>query len=327
MKNIFIIASLIICGCGTQNANGESSIVEIEEPETHLFLIYGQSNGAGSTKDIDTTPALSGELWNVWSKAPAILKDPTRYDGEFRGSAWPVFAEEYNRLSGNTAIILNAAVPGAAMDELKVGTTNHDLAMRWLQDALTHYGSKIKSVSMIFVHGEADAGSYTPYDTYFNGLAEISNHLQLVTDKCTVTYIHRVGLNLYSRPYTQQQFLKFGHEMIERTKLREDWKPVFVKAPTFNFENGLQEPDYVHYSRAGYTLMGREMASNIHYYQRRLDVAPGLYSESAYITEFGVVPPFPPPQPPPSSSPPCIPHATIDPAAINVILQYYLFRK
>lgn len=263
MNVLCFIASLLLFGYSTQNAHGESSVVEILEPETHLFLIYGQSNGAGGTQDIDTTPALSGELWNVWNKTPATLKDPTRFDGRFRGSAWPAFAEEYNRLSGNSAIILNAAVASAAMDELKVGTTNNDSAMKWLQDALTYYGSKIKSVSMIFVHGEADAGSFSPYDPYFKNLGEISDHLQSLTDKCTVTYIHRVGNNLHARPYTQLNILRFGHEMIERTKLREDWEPVFVKAPTFNFENGLQEPDYVHYSRAGYTLMGHEVAANL----------------------------------------------------------------
>ncbi len=310
MNNSFIIAIIFFCGCGMESANGESNVVKFHEPETHLFLIYGQSNGEGGAYDIDTTPALSGELWNVWGKTPATLKDPTRYDGRFRGSAWPVFAEEYNRLSGNKAIILNASKGNTAMHDLKVGTTHHNLAMEWLQDALMHYGSDIKSVSMIFVHGELDASLQTPYDTYFKDLAEISDHLNSFTGLYTVTYIHRVGLNLYSS-WTSDLMMKFGHEIIKRTKSRVDLKPAFVKAPTFNFENGLQETDYVHYSRAGYTVMGREMAVTIYNYQEGRDVAPDLYRESAYITEFGVVPP---PPPPPS-------------AAINAILHYYLFRR
>ena len=315
MKYALYVAIFFLFGCGLGSAYGESSALELSEPETHLFVIYGQSNGAGGTRDVDTTPVLSGELWDVLNGNPAVLKDPTRYDGLHRGSAWPAFAEEYNRLSGNKAIILNASIGATAMHDMKVGTVNYNLLVEWLQDALAHYGNNIQSVSMIFVHGELDSSLQTPYDIYFKDLTEISDHLKSVTGKYTVTYVHRVGVNL-SSIWASSLMKKFGHEIIERTKLREDLKPVFVKAPTFDFENGLQEPDFIHYSRAGYSMMGRKIAANIYNYQRGCDVAPNLYSESAYISEFGVVPP--------PSDPPCVAPPSPPNAAINVILLHYL---
>lgn len=281
--------ALFLCFNLMVNANAENNIVAVQVLENHLFFIYGQSNGAGGAQDIDTTPAQTGELWDVWQKRPVILKDPTRFDSVYKGSAWPTFADEYYRLSGNTAIILNAAYGGRDMAELRPGTVSNDESMTRLREALAYYqniGKQIKSVSMIFVHGESDSWWDTPYDMYFEGLAGISDQLKAITPLYIVSYIHRVGGYRSVSIPIQERFRNLGHEMIERTKTRIDWKPVYVKALSYDQINGLAGSDFdLHYSHAGNVKMGREMAANIHKYQSGMDVSADLYAENKLITQ------------------------------------------
>lgn len=300
MKKILLAAFMVlaITGCDefTVSVDEDSkqlidnvvgSINHKPSGKIRLFFIYGQSNGSGSAYDIDTEVSITGELWDTQLKAPATLVDPTRYDGEYYGSAWPTFATEYNKITGDKVIILNASFGGRKMSELKQGTHINSRAMTWLKEALEYYGEEIDSVSMIFVHGESDAAWNTNKTEYFKGLSGISDQLSLITTAYDATYIHRVGVSKDPQydESRQLRFLGFGNEMIARTVDRLDWKPVFIKAPLFSQQNGLMSHDYVHYSMDGYKVMGKTMALNISKYNKGLDIKSQLIAESNNLTK------------------------------------------
>tara|TARA_R110000850_G_scaffold98184_1_gene204112 strand:+ start:204 stop:1127 length:924 start_codon:yes stop_codon:yes gene_type:complete len=300
MKKILLalLVALTITGCDefTVSVDEDSkqvindvvdSITNKQSGKTRLFFIYGQSNGSGSAYDIDTEVSITGEIWDTQLKAPATLVDPTRYDGEYYGSAWPTFATEYNKITGDKVIILNASFGGRKMSELAEGSHINGRAMTWLNEALEYYGDEIDSLSMVFVHGESDAAWNTNKDEYFRDLAALSNQVSLMSPVYDTTYIHRVGISRDPQydESRQLKFLEFGDEMIARTVDRPDWKPAFIKAPLFSQQNGLKSHDYVHYSMNGYKVMARSMALNISKYNKGLNIKSALIEESAALTK------------------------------------------
>ena len=290
MKYLILILSVMLTGCGGSSVE-EVKVTPIVEPtkETHLFVIYGQSNGAGSGQEVDYTPVIDAEMWVPKRGYTQELVDPTRYDEQVYSSAWPTFAKKYQELSGEKVIIFNAAFGGRLMKELKPGARLNDRYIAWLDQALTYYKSvdeNITKVSMIFVHGESDSGWRTNHDFYFKGLGAISDQLASITPLYDATYITRVGLSLSPTNGFEriERSIDLGHEQIERTKTRIDWLPVYNQAPTYNQVNGLAEVDYGHYSLKGYVKMGNEIAENINFYNMRLDMKSALIEESAILT-------------------------------------------
>ena len=294
MKYLLLILTLMLAGCGASSENQEiknevqAPIIELEK-ETHLFVIYGQSNAAGSGQEVDYTFIEGAEMWVPKRGYSQELADPTRYDGETYSSARPTFAKKYQDLSGEKVIILNAAFGGRLMEDLQPESRLNDRYITWLDEALTYYKSvdeNITKVSMIFVHGESDAGWNKSKSEYFIGLNAISDQLKSITPLYDKTYITRVGLNrdpAYALE-RRRRFIELGHDQIEQTLTRLDWLPVYVKAPTYTQDNGMSEVDYGHYSLKGYVEMGNEIAENINFYNMGLDMKSALIEESAILT-------------------------------------------
>lgn len=287
MKYLLIL--LLLTGC-VEHVEEVAPIIQPEK-ETHLFVIYGQSNGAGSGREVDYTAVAGAEMWVPLQGYSQELVDPTRYDGEIYSSAWPTFAKKYQELSGEKVIILNAAFGGRLMEDLQPESRLNERYIAWLDEALTYYKSvdeNITKVSMIFVHGESDSGWNTNHEEYFSGLNDISDQLRGMTPLYNGTYITRVGINRSpaNPPETLLRFISLGHELIERTKSRADWLPVYIDAPNYNQENGLAEVDYSHYSLSGYVKMGNEIAENINLYNSGADIKSALITESATLTEI-----------------------------------------
>lgn len=263
----------MLCGCNQQE-------------ETKLFIIYGQSNGAGNycDGDIDLTPVDGVELWDVNLKHSVAMADPTNYKGKACSSAWPEFSRVYRDLTGSDFAVVNVSIPGSGINDLIPSSDDGTMAMGWIKDAIDHYNPD--SVSMIFIHGETDAKQRTDHYVYFEGVNKIINKIKSMTDNYKYTYMHRVGVKRKWREAEfWSSFVGLGHEQIEFTLLYDDVYPVSVNAPMFTFENGLMSKDRVHYTDKGYKLVGIDIAINIALLEFGLNSKEGIVSKSRLITD------------------------------------------
>jgi|GEM_PF-1596522 len=252
---------------------------------TDVFVVYGQSNAAGGTAitsgDPVAVPLGRGYKWDFANNNGGglqHLEDPTRKDGQQNISAWPAFGLSWTLLSKRPAVIVNMAVGGKTALQLSPvadgGTAPHfqDMidATQDTIDALVADGFSINSLNMIWVQGESDASAGTNLTDYENQLTNIADAFFAEFDSQVANtpnlYISKIWGNTNN---TTESYWKnveqLGYIQVNKTSDHERWSCVFDKAPLFTVNNGYMGPDdSVHYSQAGYDLMGSEMARNIY---------------------------------------------------------------
>lgn len=236
-----------------------------------IFIAYGQSNAAGSapdTTDKYDVPTAYGYLWNISGGTLDALVDPTRVDGQDKGSAWPAFASEWARINGRPAVIINAAIGGRTVQQLEPGQTpdyyqDMEDATKACITYLNANGYQINSCSMIWSQGEQDAfNEVITGAAYVQNVQDIHLALSLEVPEYQQLYIAKTGFNWNSEYSEYAEFLQ--RRLIREAVIKGTWSVCFVDANRFNRSNGLlSSADFVHYSQMGYNLMGIECARNI----------------------------------------------------------------
>lgn len=144
----------------------------LQAQHTHLFLVAGQSNAVGvGNADSSATYAnpLCFEYYTVGNPLRP-LKDPVGYtlvDEDFQaalsGSAWPAFADVFQKATGDSIIIVQAAKGGTACHAKADGgagnwSSSYHLfsqAVTKTQKAEAYTGLQVEGI--VWLQGESDA--------------------------------------------------------------------------------------------------------------------------------------------------------------------------
>lgn len=248
----------------------------------HLVIAYGQSNAAGSSPDIQNAPLVPDGWGYLWNGKEQHLSEPTRWNNKPLGSAWSSYAIRFHELTGESVAVINVAIDGKKISELTPNSRKGREMFRIMEDSLAYYinsNRKIKSVSMIYLQGEADSRDLTPIDEYFSSLNSIKSKF-LSLHQSSKFYIARIGYNSnFNKEQTNHAFY-LGHKQIKFAEC-----PVFAKAPSFQ-NKGLMSEDGIHYLQEAYNTMGAEIAENIVYYINGTDISNKLVEESKAMQAY-----------------------------------------
>lgn len=283
-KLTLILPFLLLVACKGSDPEPEPatappvSVAEPTKTAIHLLIATGQSNSAGSAIDIENAPQVPQGWafeWRGHRAEPVHLAEPTRQNSKHRGSAWSAFAIRFHELTGEKVVVINAAIGGRKVSELTPYSQDGAIAFGWIQDAVEHYRKspdyQIKSISAVWLQGEADAAELTDLDQYFRDLEEVERGIKAIAPSAGF-YVVRVGYNSAFDCDQLKRAYALGQGQIDRS-------PTPVSNLPVSFVNEGSMSDNVHYSQDAYNRLGVDVANNLVYYLNGTDVSYQLKSE------------------------------------------------
>ena len=294
------IASLLLCFC-IQWASHHLWSTQ------RLFLVAGQSNAVGVGDSTLSPVPPPGTAWEFHGPSSSLipLKDPVGYltpeepfQGAVWGSGWPAFAQEWNRLTGDTVIIVQAALGGTACHpNADVGGGNwgaegdlFNCAVAKVKKAEESTGLKLSAI--LWLQGESDAIGI------HSGLINASEY-QWAFDDLIQRFRNELGCTIplgiiHTGRFTPEYDDVF-QQVIDVQKLVADHPGNFIAhADAWEFVGSGWMTDPIHFDQRGLNEIGMESAvqtlnylSNPDSLLDSLDCTPPL-TEPLSITLFPV---------------------------------------
>lgn len=230
--------------------------------EYDLFIAYGQSNALGSAAlSLDTagfpSPSVKSLMFDTTDGVikPIIQNMPSSSGETSTGHAWGAFSNEWYRLSGRGAVILNAAKGAQSLDQLVKGTSNYTALVAAVTSAkarMVTQGLTLGKVYVLFHQGEADQLAETAFDTYSTNLTT------MIDDLRTDTGMTRFGNCTVGCPINRQEYTWATIQNSQRYTMnrRINAVTIFDGCPSFLIGDGNIGTEGVHYTQQGYNVMG-----------------------------------------------------------------------
>lgn len=255
-----------------QNVKGTKYL---EAPDVYdVFGVYGQSNALGSA-------ALSGSIAGFPAMLPkSLMFDPT--DGTIKsiiqampsssgevstGHAWGEFANEWTRLSGRGAVIVNGAKGATSIAQLSKGASTgssdyYGLFVAAVNNAiarLSTQGLSLGKVYVLFHQGEADQLSALPFATY------VSSFSTLIDNLAADLPMARFGNCTVGCPLNREEYTWATIQNAQRYTCngRDIAVTAFDGCPSFLLRDGNVGTEGVHYTQKGYNTMGAGAARGL----------------------------------------------------------------
>lgn len=255
-----------------QVGNNVTSTKYLEAPNVYdLVVAYGQSNAlglAGSSGDTTGYPTPSSKSL-MFDTADGTIKPITQNMGSTSGEtstghAWCAFANEWYRLSGRGAVVINAAKGSQPLESLMKGSSSglYSLMQTGVSNAksrMVAQGLTLGSVYVIFHQGETDQQLLTPFDTYSFNLATMIDTL------ATDLSMKRFGNCTVGCPDNREEYTWSTIQNAQRYTVnrRTNAVTVFDGCPAFLMSDGNIGTEGVHYTQQGYNIMGAEAARGL----------------------------------------------------------------
>nr|WP_277421808.1 sialate O-acetylesterase [Enterobacter kobei] len=233
------------------------------------MVIYGQSNAegnAGLSGDTSGFPAaLDRSLMYDFSDGtikPIIQAMITANGFTSTGHAWSEFANEWYRISGRGAVVVNCAAGGKQISQLAKGGSYYTALINAVSSAKDRMGAQSLTLGKIYIvyhQGETDQLVETTFSTYVTALSALIANLS--TDigiarfaNCTVGCPTNRPDYSWSTIQNAQKFVCNGREL---------GVTVFDGCPSFSTRDSNTGSEGVHYTQRGYNTMGRGAAQGL----------------------------------------------------------------
>ena len=261
-RHLLLAAVLALAIGPAARATGPAAPIDV-------FLVAGQSNASGIPGSAEGSPKVPhGEVLQYYKGRISDGNDPV---GDARpGSAWPAFGVAYHAQTGRRVLIVPAAAPATSLrpesDFYKLGHWDRsgklfDAAVRQADAALAAAGPNARFAGVLWDQGEADAqGIGRGFETtaqYENELRTLIARFRAHFGAHTPFYIFQTGEGTPARGFAE---VRAAQVRVSHTTPAAP--VVFTEAASY-FRRGLMAKDGIHYSQAGYNLMGRTGAQAI----------------------------------------------------------------
>ena len=263
--------------------------LETNAQECKLFLVAGQSNAVGVGNADSSVICSQGTCFEYISAGDSLrpLRDPVGYSSPtedfqaaFTGSAWPSFAYNYNLLTGDTVIVVQAAKGAtscAAAADAGAGnwSSSYHLfaqAVTKAKMAETHTGVQLSGI--IWLQGESDAvGIFSGKISacqYEDALQDLIGRFRS-TFRCNLPfYIIQTGL--FTSNYDQEFYMA---RQVQRQVADIDPLTFVVDSITDTYRAlGWMNTDQIHYGQKALNTIGATVAKNI----RQIELTANLDS-------------------------------------------------
>ena len=255
-----------------QVGNNVTSTKYLEAPNVYdLVVAYGQSNAlglAGSSGDTTGYPTPSSKSL-MFDTADGTIKLITQNMGSTSGEtstghAWCAFANEWYRISGRGAVVINAAKGSQPLANLLKSSPSglYSLMQTGVSNAksrMVAQGLTLGNVYVIFHQGETDQQLLTPFDTYSFDLTTLID--TLATDLSMKRFSNcTVGCPDNREEYTWSTIQNAQNYTVNR---RQNAVTVFDGCPSFLLSDGNIGAEGVHYTQQGYNTMGTGAARGL----------------------------------------------------------------
>ena len=236
-----------------------------------VFLIAGQSNATGIPDDARGSPKVpAGSVLQYYGGRITDANDPV--GNADPGSAWPQFGIAYHAATGRRVLFVPASMPASSLtkagDFLGKGRWDESGvlfadAVKMAGDAMAAAGSGAAFAGVLWDQGEADALAMnvkfeTAHD-YKAALTRLIDRFHQHFGRSSPFFIFETG----STADKDQSGFVIVRAVQESVSTRVDATSiVFRDAVTFPSRD-LMARNKVHYSQAGYNLMGLEGARGV----------------------------------------------------------------
>lgn len=269
-------STVLIAGEEAKNVIARLNALEYAEaPDVYdIFGLYGQSNALGSA-------ALSGSTAGFPAPLPkSLMFDPT--DGTIKsiiqampstsgevstGHAWGEFANEWFRLSGRGAVMVNGAKGATSIAQLSKGASTGSsdyyglfvAAINSTISRMTTQGLTLGKVYVVFHQGEADQLSALPFATY------VASFAALIDNLAADLPLARFGNCTVGCPLNREEYTWATIQNAQRYTCngRDIAVTAFDGCPAFLLRDGNVGTEGVHYTQKGYNTMGAGAANGL----------------------------------------------------------------
>lgn len=262
---------------------------ETQQTDYDCFIIAGQSNSVGQGKQKSKQRATDCGLYLDWTgnSSPSNNKydlkpiaDPICRSST--GTAWPAFARLYKKLTGRNVLLLSTGWGGSCVvGSPFVSTSNTWAPNGFLRTLASANWKALSSIckrrkitytlkGILWVQGQADAGFYgsqiISLEDYRDATYDIWNWFrQLVQVPDLPIFFSRIGSHELSR--LKQPYKILGdYQQKTFPSIANNIALAFNRAPLF-FQTGMMS-DSVHYTQAGYNMMGQAFARKVTSFRR-----------------------------------------------------------
>jgi len=246
--------------------------------DRRLILVAGQSNCVGKGDASLSSVGMPGTAWEYLFAGDSLVplldpvgKEELNFQQAASGSAWPAFVETFNRLTGDTVIIV-AAARGGSSNHVKaelhgMGTWSptgqlllFDAAVTKVKAAMKKTGLSLSAI--VWIQGERDAnainsGQLSPME-YRDSLKELIQRFRSELGGHTPFFIVKTG---YYRHHPQKGF---DQVRIAQTHIAQHLDQVYIAFEHTNtfFERGWMTDD-IHYNQRGLNAVGEAVATQV----------------------------------------------------------------
>lgn len=255
-----------------QNVRGTKYL---EAPDVYdVFGVYGQSNALGSAALSGSTTGFPAPLPKslMFDHADGTIKPiiqamPSSSGESSTGHAWGEFANEWTRLSGRGAVIVNGAKGATSIAQLSKGASTgtsdyYGLFVAAVNSAISRLSSQglaLGKVYVLFHQGEADQLSELPFSTY------VSSFSTLIDNLASDLPLVRFGNCTVGCPLNRQEYTWATIQNAQRYTCngRDIAVTAFDGCPAFLLRDGNVGTEGVHYTQKGYNTMGAGAARGL----------------------------------------------------------------
>ena len=246
-----------------------------------LFLVAGQSNAVGIGNADSSAQYQCAGCYEYSSATQSLwpLKDPVGYtaanedfQAAYTGSCWPAFAYTYNQLTGDSAILIQAAKGGTACHALADGGAGNwsdsyhlfSQAVGKAKAAEAFTGKQISGI--VWLQGESDAvGIYNGKITACQYKQALQDLIQRFRNQlhCNLPfYIIQTGL--FTEPF--DDVFNQARE-IQRQVAAEDYLTFIVDSTANGYRSLGWMADQIHFDQRALNAMGTNAAHAIYLLQ------------------------------------------------------------
>ena len=253
-------------------------VISPVKADRRLILVAGQSNCVGKGDATLSSVVMPGTAleYNYTDDRLHPLMDPVgeealNFQQATSGSAWPAFAQTFNRLTGDTVIIVAAARGGSSNHgkaELKgMGTWAPTGQMALFEGAVTKIKAAMKKTGLplsaiIWVQGERDANAINSQqlspEEYENSLCGLIQRFRSTLRESTPFFIVKTG---YYRHHLQEGFDQVRATQAAVAQRMDQVHIAFEEAYTFPDRHWMV--DDIHYNQQALNELGSVVAAHM----------------------------------------------------------------